>query len=116
LAVGRRTLEKKLHWHAILFDATAGNCYIRAAHQERDMPGSPFFVQPCPSCGRQAKIDVNYLGLKVVCQHCDHSFVAQDSAAVEPTKGDPINYWIRIADQVLDDVTVADRSAASRRL
>ncbi len=67
------------------------------------MPGSPFFVQRCPSCCRQARIDVNYLGLNVVCQHCDQTFVAQDSAALPPAASDSANYWIRIADQVLDE-------------
>jgi hypothetical protein len=79
------------------------------------MPGSPFFVQPCPSCGRHAKIDVNYLGLQVVCQHCDHSFVAKDTAASSAAMSDPINYWIRIADQVLDDVSLSEVAPAIRR-
>jgi hypothetical protein len=79
------------------------------------MPGSPFFVQPCPSCGRQAKIDVNYLGLQVVCQHCDHSFIAKDSALNAPASSDPINYWIRIADQVLDDISLASPAPVIRR-
>jgi hypothetical protein len=73
------------------------------------MPGSPFFVQRCPSCGRQARIDVNYLGLKVICQHCDQTFVARDgSPMARPNEfavgdNDPANHWIRIADHVLDD-------------
>jgi uncharacterized protein (DUF983 family) len=67
------------------------------------MPGSPFFVQRCPSCGRQARIDVNYLNLSVICQHCDHTFVAQGVAQAPAQSDDPANYWIRIADHVLDD-------------
>lgn len=78
------------------------------------MPGSPFFVQRCPSCGRQARIDVNYLGLIVVCQHCDHSFVAKDLDASPHAPASPIDYWIQIADHVLDDPSVADPSLISR--
>ena len=78
------------------------------------MPGSPFFVQRCPTCGRQAKIDVNYLGLQVVCQHCDNSFVAKDSAVNGPAPADPINYWIQIADHILDEATLADPSLILR--
>lgn len=78
------------------------------------MPGSPFFVQRCPSCGRQAKIDVNYLGLTVVCQHCDHSFVAKDTAAPPPSSADPISYWIQIADHVLDEPMIEHASLVAR--
>jgi hypothetical protein len=67
------------------------------------MPGSPFFVQRCPSCGRLARIDVNYLGLNVICQHCDHTFLARDSEASTAAPPDPANYWIQIADHLLSD-------------
>lgn len=77
------------------------------------MPGSPFFVQRCPSCGRQARIDVNYMGLQVVCQHCDNAFVAHDSTP-QPEVRDAIDQWIRIADHVLDEpLGLADRAQSA---
>ncbi len=65
------------------------------------MPGSPFFVQRCPSCCRQLRIDVNYLGLDVVCQHCDKTFVAKDASTEPASSFDPIGYWIQQADHAL---------------
>lgn len=79
------------------------------------MPGSPFFVQRCPTCGRQARIDVNYIGLQVVCQNCDNTFVARDTTpAVE--SGDPIDQWIRIADHFLDEPAILPQRAQPAHL
>lgn len=39
---------------------------------------STYFVQECPTCGRSLEIRVEYLGKKLVCQHCHGSFVAAD--------------------------------------
>lgn len=44
------------------------------------MSGSTYFVQECPTCGRRLNIRVEYLGRKVVCQHCRGQFVAADPA------------------------------------
>lgn len=41
------------------------------------MPGSVFYVQPCPACGRNLQVRVDYLGKGIECQHCQASFVAQ---------------------------------------
>lgn len=40
------------------------------------MPGSTYFVQECPTCGRNLQVRVEYLGKKVVCQHCSAKFEA----------------------------------------
>ncbi len=42
------------------------------------MPRATYFVQECPTCGRRLQIRVEYLGRKVVCQHCRGQFVAYD--------------------------------------
>lgn len=42
------------------------------------MPNVTYFVQDCPTCGRKLNVRVEYLGRKVVCQHCQGSFVAWD--------------------------------------
>jgi len=42
------------------------------------MPNITYFVQDCPTCGRKLNIRVEYLGKKVVCQHCNGLFVAAD--------------------------------------
>jgi len=35
-----------------------------------------FFVQRCPTCGRQLQVRVEYLGRELSCEHCQGSFVA----------------------------------------
>lgn len=42
------------------------------------MPTSTYFVQECPTCGRNLQVRVEYLGKKVVCQHCGARFEACD--------------------------------------
>lgn len=43
------------------------------------MSKSTYFVQECPTCGRNLEVRVEYLGRRVVCQHCRGQFVACDS-------------------------------------
>jgi DNA-directed RNA polymerase subunit RPC12/RpoP len=38
-----------------------------------------YFVQVCPTCGRSLEIRVDYLGRRVMCQHCQGKFLASDS-------------------------------------
>ena len=38
-----------------------------------------YFVQGCPTCGRNLQVRVQYLGKRVVCQHCGAKFHAVDS-------------------------------------
>ena len=40
-----------------------------------------YFVQDCPTCGRQLQVRVEYLGKRVKCQHCSAAFCAQQSDA-----------------------------------
>jgi predicted RNA-binding Zn-ribbon protein involved in translation (DUF1610 family) len=44
------------------------------------MSHSTYFVQGCPTCGRRLHVRVEYLGKRVVCQHCGGSLVASDGA------------------------------------
>jgi hypothetical protein len=52
------------------------------------MPNSIYYVQECPTCGRNLQVRVEYLGKKVVCQHCRAEFEACDpsSPAYPPTE------------------------------
>jgi hypothetical protein len=40
------------------------------------MPRSTYFVQECPTCGRNLQVRVEYLGKQIVCQHCSARFAA----------------------------------------
>ena len=50
------------------------------------MSNSTYFMQECPTCGRELRIRVAYLGKFVVCQHCKSRFEACDpgSASYPP--------------------------------
>jgi DNA-directed RNA polymerase subunit RPC12/RpoP len=50
------------------------------------MPRTTYFVQECPTCGRNLQVRVEYLGKQVVCQHCGARFEACEpgSAAYPP--------------------------------
>jgi hypothetical protein len=45
------------------------------------MSNSTFFLQECPTCGRRLRIRVEYLGKRLVCQHCCGQFMACDPAS-----------------------------------
>lgn len=51
------------------------------------MPRSVYFVQECPTCGRNLQVRVEYLGKRVVCQHCGSQFDAIQSSAQEGLGG-----------------------------
>ena len=42
------------------------------------MSNPTYFVQECPTCGRSLQIRVEYLGRRVVCQHCQGTLTAAD--------------------------------------
>lgn len=44
------------------------------------MSNSIFYVQECPTCGRSLQIRVEYLGRRMVCEHCRGRFTARDPA------------------------------------
>lgn len=45
------------------------------------MAEATYFVQECPTCGRSLRIRVEYLGKRLVCQHCHGALVASDCQA-----------------------------------
>ena len=63
------------------------------------MSNSMFFVQECPTCGRQLQIRVEHLGRRMVCQHCRGRFTARDPAS-SPAEDD----LLRRADALLQSL------------
>ena len=45
------------------------------------MANSIYFVQECPTCGRNLQVRVEYLGKRVLCQHCGARFEACDPSS-----------------------------------
>jgi len=65
------------------------------------MASSIYFIQPCPTCGRRLQVRVEYLGKKVVCQHCQAAFLAADPANQPLDCGESGSALLRRADQLL---------------
>ncbi|HYO23659.1 MAG TPA: response regulator [Lacipirellulaceae bacterium] len=49
------------------------------------MAGATYYVQECPTCGRNLQIRVEYLGKRVACQHCRARFEACDPSSIPPS-------------------------------
>ena len=52
------------------------------------MADSAFFVQECPTCGRNLRVRVEYLGRRLVCQHCRGALTAHGAGAPLPAADD----------------------------
>jgi hypothetical protein len=61
------------------------------------MANPTYYVQECPTCGRRLQIRVEYLGRRVVCQHCRGSLLAADPAM----RTDCVNHLLQRADELL---------------
>ena len=68
------------------------------------MSNPVFFVRECPTCGRRLQIRVQYLGKKVVCQHCQGQFVASDPANSHYDCAEQDSALLRRADELLESV------------
>jgi len=65
------------------------------------MPKSVYFVQECPTCGRNLEVRVEYLGKFVVCQHCQGRFVASDPEIHPSLISNPAGDLLQRADELL---------------
>jgi hypothetical protein len=65
------------------------------------MPKSVYFVQECPTCGRNLEVRVEYLGKFVVCQHCQGRFVACDPETHGPLISHSAGDLLQRADELL---------------
>jgi DNA-directed RNA polymerase subunit RPC12/RpoP len=72
------------------------------------MSNPTYYVQECPTCGRRVQIRVEYLGRRVVCQHCRGKFLAADPAM----RVDCGNSLLQRADELL--ASVADQQFQTR--
>jgi RNase P subunit RPR2 len=64
------------------------------------MSTATYFVQECPTCARRLQVRVEYLGKRVVCQHCRGTLVALDPANKQQPISDSSVLLAR-ADQLL---------------
>ncbi len=73
------------------------------------MPNRTYYVQECPTCGRRLQIRVEYLGRRLICQHCQGSLIAADPAM----RADCGNNLLERADALL--ATVAQQNQSRQR-
>jgi hypothetical protein len=73
-----------------------------------------YFVRECPTCGRHLHIRVEYLGKKVVCQHCHGKLEARDPAADDAPATEPAQALLRRAEELLQCVSDREDSLPSR--
>jgi len=72
------------------------------------MPNSTYFNQVCPTCGRRLMIRVEYLGKRLVCQHCRGKFEASGSTAPPCDCGDSGSDLLRRAEELLQSAGQQD--------
>ena len=65
------------------------------------MSRSTYFFQDCPTCGRILRVRVEYLGKKLVCQHCQADFDACDPTSGSFPPSDSGLALVRRADELL---------------
>lgn len=69
------------------------------------MSSTIYFVQECPTCGRNLQVRVKYLGRDVVCQHCSAEFEACDpSSAAYPPSESSLSLLNRV-DELIETAT-----------
>ncbi len=68
------------------------------------MANSTYFIQECPTCGRRLQIRVEYLGRRVVCQHCQGHLIAADAANARCDRAMAGNALLRRAEELLESV------------
>jgi transposase-like protein len=73
-----------------------------------------YFVQECPTCGRNLQVRVEYMGKRVVCQHCKARFEACDpTSAAYPPMESSLSLLAR-ADQLIESAARQALSTATR--
>lgn len=60
-----------------------------------------YYLQECPTCGRNLRIRVAYQGRRVVCQHCHARFLACDPAGPNYPPMDSGIALLKRADELL---------------
>jgi DNA-directed RNA polymerase subunit RPC12/RpoP len=71
------------------------------------MPRNTYFVQECPTCGRNLQVRVEYLGKQVVCQHCSAKFEASEPGSPASSLEHSTLSLLERADQLLQTASAS---------
>ena len=77
------------------------------------MSSRTYFFQECPTCGRNLRIRVEYLGKLLVCQHCHGKLSARDTVNVSIDEADDSSKILKRADELLASVDHRSQSHTS---
>ncbi len=69
------------------------------------MLSATYFARECPTCGRQLRIRIEYLGKRVVCQHCQGQFDAVDPSNLHRGLCEDGHPLLRRAEELLESTT-----------
>lgn len=81
-----------------------------------DMPNTTYYVQECPTCGRKLNVRVEYLGRKVVCQHCRAPFLAWDPEGAPAATQESALSGTRLLDRAQELIEQAEQKIAESRI
>jgi hypothetical protein len=73
-----------------------------------------YFVQECPTCGRNLQVRVEYMGKRVVCQHCKARFEACDPTSESYPPMESSLSMLARADQLIESAALSTLSTPSR--
>jgi hypothetical protein len=76
------------------------------------MPRSTYYVQECPTCGRNLQVRVEYLGKVVECQHCHARFEASEPGLAGYADSDSGLSLLERAEQLLQSASMSMPVAA----
>ena len=71
------------------------------------MANSIYFIQECPTCGRNLQVRIEYLGKGVVCQHCGADFHARDPSSVDCSPSDSSSTLLERAEELLESASAS---------
>jgi hypothetical protein len=71
------------------------------------MPRSTYFVQECPTCGRNLQVRVEYLGRQVECQHCHARFDASEPGSASFTDSESSLSLLERAEMLLQSASMS---------
>ena len=75
------------------------------------MPRSTYYVQECPTCGRNLQVRVEYLGKQVVCQHCTAQFDACEPGSSAYPPMDSSLSLLERAEELLESASIKMRES-----
>jgi hypothetical protein len=65
------------------------------------MAGATYYVQECPTCGRNLQVRIEYLGKRVACRHCGAKFEARDPSSADYDPSDSSDSILARAEELI---------------